>query len=119
MHFQYSLRKGNAALETDRAILVFHGIQSERQKIFHFQKETQAVQIAGPGSSSVVVSCSSGPATLVFRSDYANGTNTLQFADRTVWITEEGKRLLAGDQCVDLTEGKKVVHLEHGKATVE
>jgi len=119
MLFQYHIRDGHAALKSDRVMLVFHGLKPKQQRIFHFQGNQQAVQIAGGGTSSVSVTCSTERGPVSFRSDYADGTNTLQFGQQTVRFTQGGQLLLGGDQAVDLSEGRKIVHLKRGRLLVE
>jgi hypothetical protein len=53
MLFRYELHEGQAALQSERVVLVFHGLSREQQRLFHFQGKQQAVQIAGDGVSSV------------------------------------------------------------------
>ena len=119
MLFEYHARDGHPALESDHVVLVFHGVMPKQQQVFHFQGKQQAVQIAGNGTSSVSVTCTIDRETVVFRSDYANGTNTLHFGQQTVQFSQGGRLLLAGDQTVDLSKGQKVVHLRRNTVTVE
>ena len=116
MLFEYHSRDGHAALESERVVLVFHGLTPEQQQLFHFQGSQQAVQIAGNGSSSITVTCATERGTVAFRSDYADGTNTLHLGQQTVRFTQSGRLLLAGDQTIDLNEGRKIVHLKNGHA---
>jgi hypothetical protein len=119
MLFQYHTRDNQSALEAGSVVLVFHGLTPAQQQMFHFQGEEQAVQIAGEGSSTVSVTCATGRGSVAFRSHYADGTNTLQFDQQTVRFTAHGRLLLAGDQAIDLREGRKIVHLRDGKVAVE
>ena len=119
MLLRYQLREGYAALQSERVVLVFHGLSPEQQRLFHFQGTQQAVQIAGDGVSSVSTSCASGKQLITFRSNYSGGTNTLEFGEQRVRLTHSGKLLLAGDQTVDLSGGQKIVHLKGDKVSVE
>ncbi len=107
------------ALESGPVVLVFHGVAPAQQALFHFQSEEQSVQIGGEGFSSVTTTCASGKAMVCFRSNYANGTNALQFGDQTVRFIEGGRILLAGGLTVDLSNGRKIVHLMGAKAWLE
>jgi hypothetical protein len=119
MYLQYCGREGEAALECERVVLVFHGISAKRQRLFHFQGQQQAVQIAGQAGSSVSVTCTSNGEKVAFQSNYTQGTNTLEFFGTTVRFTHGGRLLLAGDQTIDLSAGRKIVHLKDGKVVVE
>jgi hypothetical protein len=119
MLFQYHIRDRQAALESKSVVLVFHGLTPEQKELFHFQGKEQAVQIAGDGTSTVSVTCTTDKRTVAFQSHYADGTNTLQFALQTVRFIKGGRLLLAGDQSIDLSKGRKTVHLRDGKVVVE
>ena len=119
MLFRYQVHDGEAALENERVVLVFHGLSPEQQRLFHFPHDQQAVQIDGPGKYHVSTTCGSGKDKVTFRSDYARGTNTLQFGAQRVRLTRRGWLLLAGEQSVDLSEGRKIIHLKGDNLTVE
>ncbi len=119
MLLRYRVREGQAALQSERVVLVFHGLSPEQQRLFHFQGTQQAVQIAGDGVSSMSTTCASGKQMITFRSDYSGGTNTLEFGDQRIRLTRSGRLLLAGDQTVDLSDGQKIIHLKGGKISVE
>jgi hypothetical protein len=119
MQLRYTVRDGCAALESERAVLVFDGLTPAQRELFHFQGDQQAVQIAGNGLSSVSVTCVINQDQVSFSSHYAGGTNTLEFAGQSVRLVDGGRLLLAGDQRVDLSAGRKIVHLRHGKAVIE
>jgi len=119
MLFRYQVHDGQAALENERVVLLFHGLSPGQQRLFHFQSDKQAVQIDGPGKHHVSTTCKSGMAKVTFRSDYACGTNTLQFGTQRVRFARRGWLLLAENQSVDLSEGRKVIHLKGDNLTVE
>ena len=119
MVFRYGIRDDRAALESKRVVLVFRDLTPEQKRLFHFQREEQPVQIGGEGISSVTTTCANGKVMVRFRSDYANGTNTLQFGDQKVQFIESGRVLLAGDLAVELSNGRKVVQLTGAKARLE
>jgi hypothetical protein len=119
MMLRYQVRDQQAALESDRVALVFHTLSGEQRRIFHFQGMEQAVQIAGPGISSIATTCTSGKETIAFRSDYTAGTNILEFGTQRVLLTDSGRRLLVGDQTVDLSEGRKIIHFKGDRRWVE
>lgn len=119
MLLRYHLRDGQAALQSERMVLVFHGLSPEPQRLFHFQGTQQALQIAGDGVSSISTTCASGKQMITFRSDYSGGTNTLEFGEQRVRLTRSGRLLLAGDETVDLSEGQKIIHLKGDKLSVE
>ncbi len=119
MLFEYAVREEEAALEAEHVVLVFCGLTPRQQRLFHFQGQPQAVQIAGPGQSSVTTTCANGKDTLTFRSEYADGTNTLHFGKECVRFTQSGRLLLVGDQAVDVSEGRKIIHLRNGKFVVK
>ena len=119
LRLRYGIRDEQTALESDRVVLVFHGLTPTQQGLFHFQGAEQAIQVAGPGVSTVSVTCSTERGSVALTSHYAEGTNTLQFERQTVRFVDRGWRLLAGDQSVDLSESRKVIHLRNGRATVE
>ena len=119
MVFEYLIRDGSAVLQAEEVVLVFPGLTTAEQRVFRFGGTHQAIQIAGHGSSSVEVSRSLNRITTRFNSTYANGTNTLQFGSQTVQFTEAGKRLWVGGEAIDLSPGRKVVHLRGNTATVE
>lgn len=119
MGLHYETCDGHAALTTERVVLVFHGLSTAQQQLFHFQGKQQAIQIAGPGRSCVCTTCTNGKATVTFRSEYANGTNTLQFGEQVVRLACEGRLLLSGNQSVNLDEGQKTVHLRQTKLALE
>jgi hypothetical protein len=116
---RYQIRDQESALESERVVLVFHGLSQEQRRLFHFQGPQQAVQIAGSGVFSVSTTCASGRQMITFRSDYAAGTNTLEFGARRVRLTLGGRLLLAGDEAVDLSEGRKIIHFKGDKISVE
>ena len=116
---RYEERGGHAALESKRCVIVFHGLSLGQQRLFHFQDSQQAIQINGPGISSVSTTCSSGKETVTFRSDYANGTNTIQFGEQRIKLADKGRTLLVADEVMDLSGGRWVVHLKGGRATLE
>jgi hypothetical protein len=116
MVFRYKTRDGRATLDSPRVLLVFHDLNSDQQKFFHFQNEKQPVQIGGEGFSSVETTCGNGKTSIRFRSTYSNGTNVLQFGDQTVRLIESGRVLRAGNLVVDLSSGRKIVHLAGSKA---
>jgi len=116
---RYQIREGQAALQSERVVLVFHGLPPEQQRMFHFQEAQQAVPIAGDGTFSMSTTCSSGKQTITFRSDYSAGTNTLEFGGRRVSLTSNGRSVSVGDQTVDLSEGLKIIHLKGDKVWVE
>jgi archaellum component FlaF (FlaF/FlaG flagellin family) len=111
MVFRYTNYNGKAVLESDRVVLVFDGISRDEQRAFHFGGNAQAIQISGNGVSGVDVSCRRNVAFLRFHSDYANGTNTLQFGKQVVQFVDNGQLLLAGKESVALTNGQTRVHL--------
>lgn len=119
MVFRYKMRDGRATLESQRVLLVFHDLKPDQQKFFHFQNEEQPVQIGGDGFSSVETTCGNGKSSVRFRSTYSNGTNVLQFGNQTVRLITNGQGLLAGDLAVDLSGGRKIVHLAGSKAWME
>ncbi len=119
MLLRYQLRDGRAALQSERMVLVFHGLSPEQQRLFHFQGAQQAVQIAGDGASSVSTTCASGKQMIMFRSDYSGGTNTLEFGKQRVRLTRRGTLLSAGEETVDLSQGQKIIHLKGDKLSVE
>ena len=115
MVLRYQIRDGCAALEVERFVLLFHGLTPAQQRIFRFQGGQQVVQVSGNGTSSTSVTCATGRGTVAFHSDYAEGTNTLQFGQQAVQFTQGGRLLSAGGETVDLAEGRKVVHLKSNK----
>jgi hypothetical protein len=119
MLFRYQVLNGQAALANERVLLVFHGLSPEQQRLFHFQQEPQTVQVDGPGTSSVSTTCTHNRDQVAFISDYALGTNTLQFGEQTVLLTRGGWLLLAGQQSVDLSTGRKVIHVIKGNLSAE
>jgi hypothetical protein len=119
MLLRYQIRDQQAVLESERVVLVFEGLSQEQQRLFHFQEPQQAVQIAGPGMSSVSTSCANAKHVITFRSDYAGGTNTLEFGERRVRLTQAGRLLLVKEQAVDLSEGQKIIHFKGDKILVE
>ena len=119
MLFRYQIYNGEAALSNERVLLVFHGLSAGEQRAFHFQENQQAVQIDGPGSSSVSTTCTHNRDNIIFSSEYALGTNTLRFGTQSVRLSRGGRLLLAGDQSVNLSTGRKVVHVKRDKLTVE
>lgn len=119
MLLRYLLRDGRAALQSERMVLVFHGLSPEQQRLFHFQGAQQAVQIAGDGVSSVSTTCASGKQMITFRSDYSGGTNTLEFGGQRVRLTRRGTLLSVGEETVDLSQGQKIIHLKGDKLSVE
>jgi len=119
MLLRYQLRDGHASLESERLVLVFHGLSQKQQRMFHFQGTQQPIQISGPGVSSISTTCAIGRGMIAFRSDYTDGTNTFGFNELRVRLVQGGRLLLAGDQMIDLNEGQKVIHLRDDKITVE
>jgi hypothetical protein len=119
MVFRYESRDGHATLESPRVLLVFENINPEQQKAFHFENEEQMVQTGGDGISSVEAAYRKGKSSIRFHSAYFNGTNVIQFGDQTVRLIKNGRGLLAGDLSVDLSSGRKIVHLAGSKAWLE
>jgi hypothetical protein len=119
MLLRYKILDGESVLESDRVMLVFHGLTPEQQRLFHFQGEEQAVQIAGPGTSSVTTTCASGKQTITFRSDYNGGTNTLEFDGQRAQLTQGGRFVLVGDREIDLSDGRRTISFEGDTISVE
>jgi hypothetical protein len=119
MVFSYVIREGEAALESERVVLVFADLSPTQQKLFHFQGDRQTVQVGGEGFSSISRTFATHRGAVGFHSNYEHGTNTLKFGKQTVQFINGGNTLLAENMTFDLGAGRKTVYLKRGVAKAE
>ena len=91
----------SAVFESDKVTLIFPELKrSERNS---FDGEELAIQIAGGGRSETVRSCRRNWRSTTFRAVYQHGVSTITFCGREVKLSDEARKVIAGDRVIELT----------------
>ncbi len=110
----YQEQGKNAILDLQGVKLIFEDVLSD--KPFSGSKmdgKFGDVQVSGDGTSSVWMALRlgerKGDQNLVFKGEYARGTEMINFAGWDFALTDNGEKLTFGHQSFDLSGGKKTI----------